>query len=117
MPQTDKNAEGISAPDLIVSTINTRNDEYIIMNKRELKMADNTVSALDIGSEALIIIASTMAGYIINLTPGWTKSFVLPIILTIVLFVIGFSLKSKKTTFISEILGMYKNPNNIESQK
>lgn len=112
MPQTDnKEREHVSIFEnnqFVTTSIYKREDKGIIIMEKELQMADNTVSALDISSEVLVIFASASLGYILNITPHLTKNYVFGIAITVVLFIIGFYLKRKKTTAISGILKMYK---------
>ena len=77
-----------------------------MLSKRELKMADNTISAIDVCSEALVILGSGLLGYILSLNPNPSKSYIFGICLMIALFVIAFKLRLNKKTFISQILEM-----------
>ncbi len=94
----------ITANNLVEAKITKRSDEYIMLTKRELKMADNTTKAIDVVSELLIIIASALFGYILNMDFNISKNTICILVLMLILGWLGFQLKQNKKTLISEIL-------------
>lgn len=121
MPQTNNSTElSIGNQPHITANILARTDDYIMISKNELKMADASIKSNDIVSEALIMLASLLAGYLVNMLPNsltaWSTSGlkdisllqIILIILVIVLFIAGFYLKNIKTSLLKDILERYK---------
>lgn len=100
-----------------------------MISKNELKMADASIKSNDIVSEALIMLASLLAGYLVNMLPNsltaWSISAlknisllqIILIILVAILFTAGFYLKNQKTSLLKDILERYKtNTQNITQE-
>lgn len=130
MPQTNNSTEhSIGNQPHITANILARTDDYIMISKNELKMADASIKSNDIVSEALIMLASLLAGYLVNMLPNsltaWSISAlknisllqIILIILVAILFTAGFYLKNQKTSLLKDILERYKtNTQNITQE-
>ena len=99
---------------LITSTIKKRIDKYIIMTEKELYMTDSFSSFLEFFAEAMIIVGSSVLGYLINLIPT-TNSIKdislnngILIILGLLAFICGFIIRAKKNSVIKQVLAKYK---------
>ena len=56
-------------PPLIVSNILPREDNYMIITKRELTQIDNFTSWMDIYSECCLLLGSAFFGFTLSLIP------------------------------------------------
>lgn len=92
---------------LITTTILTRKDECIIMNKKELTMTDNFSTTMDVIYDVALFFSSAFLGFMLGLEPAFTKLYIGGWIFTIVVLFISIFVRIKKTSTISEILKMY----------
>lgn len=92
---------------LVTTTILTRKDECIIMNKKELTMTDNFSTVMDFIYDFLLFFSSAFLGFMLGLTSALTKLYIGGWFFTIVILFISFFVRVKKTSTISEVLKMY----------
>lgn len=106
---TTSNKKNVLKPNLISSTIISREDEYIMLNKRELEMTDNFNTMMKIFAETCTILSSAGLGFILNLEPTNTKLYIFFLIVILVMLLLSIYAKYARYKIMNKILKLYQN--------
>ena len=103
----------LTGSDLLNVRINVRTDDFIVVSKKELHLADTTTTTMSKTSEGLKLTGTTLLGYSLSnfnfLAPSSNSSPSLILLLVgIGSIVAGFCVDSRKKSIFGELLEPYK---------
>jgi hypothetical protein len=104
----------ISDVGLLKSRTQLREDEYILITKKELRIVDNTTSSLDIIAQVLLALSTLGAGLLPTIYDDLSAyGFGFCVLFVICIFLGSLYLSSKRKTTLNEILKLYEKQGDI----